>query len=60
MIWRTLAMFAVFVCSTEAQTLRKVAIVELPGPKVSALIISLWMMKITGCSLPISAPVSFM
>ena len=33
MIWRTLAMFAVFVCSTEAQTLRKVAIVELPGPK---------------------------
>ena len=33
MIWRTLAMLAVFVCSKAAQTLRKVAIVELPSPK---------------------------
>src|SRR5215467_8678220 len=33
LIWRTLTSILVFVCSLEAQTLRKVATIELPGPK---------------------------
>jgi len=33
MIWRILIFFVLFVCSMHAQTLRKVAVVDLLGPK---------------------------
>src|SRR5215471_19420446 len=33
LIWRSLTSILMFVCSLEAQTLRKVATIELPGPK---------------------------
>jgi len=33
MIWRALAMVAMLVCSMQAQTLKKVATIDLPGPK---------------------------
>ena len=33
MIWRALVMAVLIVCSMHAQTLRKVATIDLPGPK---------------------------
>jgi len=33
MIWRIFIIFVLFVCSIHAQMLRKVAVVDLPGPK---------------------------